>query len=677
MLKIYIADLTHNYVIVSNETMPLGVAYIKAYLEKYLGDKVDCKLFRYPDVLIKCIKKETPDVLMLSNYVWNEALGYFIISQAKKHNPSICTIMGGPNFHLDREKQEEYLRRHFNLDFYILGEGEVPSVNIIKTFIDCNLSIERLKKYEIPSCICIKPDNSFQPLKWQPGLRDLDEIPSPWLSGYLDEFFDGNLAPIIETSRGCPFTCSYCVQGTELYNNIRRFPFDRIKEEILYIAEKINQKSPDVGCLRIADSNFGMFNDDVEVSKIINVVQRKYGWPTFIHASTGKNRKDLILKTVLNLKGALVMFNSVQSMNPVVLANIKRKDIDPVIMRDIQQQAQKIGVKTLTETILSLPGETFESHRDGLFQLIELGVKEFTNYQCMMLKGSQLETKEARDRFKIETCYRVLPRNFGVYDKSKVFEVEEVISSTGTLPFSDYLKARRLHLVLIIYYNGSRFEPLVRLLQNYNIGILSWLNLLFENMGNAGEKVVALFGDYLEETANESFDSRGSCVEFYTEEDSFQGLLRGEVGENLIMKYLSIATFLIWEDVVRYAFASAKKILNEKDVGKGVYDFLNSLEMFVCHRLASGESTDQILSNVEGPISYDINAWMNDNYCASFKKYRFESFRKAQFYLPEERYKILKNALNVYGEDIIGKTKLVTRIQYSDQLKEYRLLEVD
>jgi hypothetical protein len=142
-----------------------------------------------------------------------------------------------------------------------------------------------------------------------------------------------------------------------------------------------------------------------------------------------------------------------------------------------------------------------------------------------MLKGSHLETKEVRDRFKIETCYRVLPRNFGVYDKSKVFEVEEVVSSTDTLPFSDYLKARKLHLVLIIYYNGFRFEPLVRLLQNYNIGILSWLNLLFENVGNAGEKVVALFGDYLEETANESFDSKESCVEFYTEEDNFQDLL--------------------------------------------------------------------------------------------------------------------------------------------------------
>ncbi len=676
MLKVYIADLTHNYVAVSNETMPLGVAYIKAYLKGNIGDKVDCKLFRYPDAIIKSIKKEVPDVVMLSNYVWNEHLGLFIISQVKKLNPSTLTVMGGPNFHLDRENLEVYMRRNSNLDFYIIGEGELPSVNLIKLFIDSNLSIERLKKNTINSCVYIKPDDSFHPLKWQPGLKNLDEIPSPWLSGYLDEFFDGKLAPLIETSRGCPFTCSYCVQGTEFYNKIRRFPLDRIKNEILYIAEKIRHKSPGVGFLCIADSNFGMSKDDVAVSKIINEMQKKYGWPTFIDATTGKNKKDSILQTVSNLNGALVMYNSVQSMSPVVLKNINRKDIDPGVMRDIQQQAQNMGIKSLTETILSLPGETFESHRDGLFQLIELGVKQFTNYQCMMLKGSHLETKEVRDRFEIETHYRILPRNFGSYDGSKVFEVEEVISSTSTLPFPDYLKARKLHLFLIIYYNGSRFEPLIRFLQNYEIGLLSWLDSLFVHTEDASERVVALFSDFLEETTNELFDSRESCVKCYSKKDNFQGLLKGEIGGNLIMKYLSIATFHVWEDIVRYAFITAKRLLNEKNLNGDANNFLNNLEVFIRNWLANGRSSVQILSNVERHLDYDINAWMNDDYRVSYEKYRFENSCNVQFYLPEERFRILQNALNVYGEDIIGKAKLVTRIQYVDQLREYRVLDL-
>ncbi|MBN1385108.1 MAG: cobalamin-dependent protein [Elusimicrobia bacterium] len=674
MLKIYISDLTHNYKTVSNETMPLNAAYIKAYLKKNLDDKVDCKLFRYPDILIDNIRKYIPDVVMLSNYVWNEALGLFILSFVKKINPNILTIMGGPNFSLDREKQEEYMCRNSNLDFYILGEGEIPSSEIIKLFIDNNKSVKKLKSHEIDSCVYIRPDGSFYQGKRIAGVKNLDDIPSVWLSGYLDEFFDGKLAPLIETTRGCFFTCAYCVQGTEFYSKIRRFSLERIKKEIVYIAEKIRKNSPDVGFLSIADSNFGIFNDDVEISKIINEVQEKYGWPTFIDATTGNNKKDSTFQTVVNLNGALVMYNSVQSMSPVVLKNINRKNINPEIMKDIQQRAKEMGIKTLTETILSLPGETFESHRDGLFQLINLNIKQFTNYQCMMLKGSYLETQEFRKRFNINTRYRILPRNFGIYNGNKVFEVEEIISSTSTLPFSDYLKARKLHLILIIYYNGFRFEPLIRLMEFYGVDIISWLNELFENMNKANKNVTNLVNAFLDETTNELFYSYEKCAEFYAKEDNFQRLLKGEIGGNLIMKYLSIATFHTWEDIVEYAFNVARKLITNKETNKDIYNFLNDLEVFMRYRLANGKSSAQILSNAEADLHYDVKAWVDNNYADCFNKYRFKNPSTVQFYLPEERYRIIKNALSVYGEDITGKAKLVTRIQYTDQLREYRTL---
>jgi len=674
MVEIYIADLTHNYKMVSNETMPLSAAYIKAYLQKKLDGKVSCDLFRYPDVLIKDIRKSSPNVIMLSNYIWNEALGLFIVSLVKRLNPNILTVMGGPNFSLDREEQEEYMRRNADLDFYIIGEGEIPSFELIKLFLECGCSIEKLKSRNIDSCVYINRHGQFHQGKRRLGLENLDDISSPWLCGYLDEFFDGKLAPLIETTRGCPFTCSYCVQGTELYSQIRHFPLERISREITYIAKRIKDKSPDVGFLCIADSNFGMFEDNVEVSKIIRQSQQKYGWPTFIDATTGKNRKDSILQTVVNLNGALVMYNSVQSMNPVVLKNINRKNISFEKIRDIQQQAEKMGIKTLTETILSLPGETFESHKDGLFQLIDLGIKQFTNYQCMLLKGSHLNTRETKTRFKINTHYRVLPRNFGIYEDHKVFEAEEIISSTSTLSFSDYLKARKLHLILIIYYNGFRFEPLIRLIELYGISRTCWLNELFENTDNAGDNVVSLFGDFLEETTNELFNSREQCVEFYAKQENFQSLFKGEIGGNLIMKYLSIATFHMWEDIVKYAFDTARKLITQTDADSQTYDFLDDIEVFMHCRLANGDSSAKILSDVHTSLNYDINAWIDDSYSDCFEKYRFKSSTKVQFCLAEHKYRILKSALAVYGEDIAGKSKLVTRIQYEDQLRGYRIL---
>ena len=127
-MKIFLGDLTHNYKVVSNETMPLGVAYLKAILVKHLRSDVHCKLFRYPDKLLDAIKQEMPDVLMLSNYVWNESLSCYVFTKFKRLNPSGLTVMGGPNLSLDSVKREQFMRTHPNLDIYVIGEGQQPSL---------------------------------------------------------------------------------------------------------------------------------------------------------------------------------------------------------------------------------------------------------------------------------------------------------------------------------------------------------------------------------------------------------------------------------------------------------------------------------------------------------------------------------------------------------------------
>jgi len=292
-----------------------------------------------------------------------------------------------------------------------------------------------------------------------------------------------------------------------------------------------------------------------------------------------------------------------------------------------------------------------------------------------MLKGSILETIESRAKYNIETNYRVLPRNFGVYDGTKVFEVEEVITSTSTLDFKDYLKARKLHLILIIYHNGSRFRPLICFLDNYGISIIQWIESLLNNLEESGKNVSKLFNDFLEETSHELFDSREACVAFYSQQKTFDGLLEGEIGGNLLMKYLSIATFDIWNDIVQYAFDEAKKLMADQNIDRDVYYFMDNLREFMKCRLASGQSLLQILSNVELSVMFDIATWFKDGFSQSVEMYKFTNPRKIQFVLPEKNYQILKKAFIVYGENTIGKSKLVTRIQYTDQLREAYLLE--
>ncbi|MCQ8780115.1 hypothetical protein NQU49_26310, partial [Escherichia coli] len=82
-----------------------------------------------------------------------------------------------------------------------------------------------------------------------------------------------------------------------------------------------------MGTLRIADSNYGMFERDVEISEYIGQMQRDFAWPTFIDATTGKNRPDRIIRSVEKVSGALVLYQAVQSLDEDVLKNVKRQTI--------------------------------------------------------------------------------------------------------------------------------------------------------------------------------------------------------------------------------------------------------------------------------------------------------------------------------------------------------------
>ncbi|MGH7790664.1 MAG: B12-binding domain-containing radical SAM protein, partial [Candidatus Binatia bacterium] len=256
---VYLADLRHNYSgVLANDCMPLGVAYMKAVMDRDLP-AVRSRLFAYPDRLLAALEDAPPDVLMLSNYMWNEQLSLRIAAVAKRRRPGMLVVMGGPNICVEPERQLAYMAANPALDVYALGEGDFLARELVQHFLAADKSLARLADREVPSCLHRRPDGSVARNEMWNREAKIDEIPSPWLTGVLDEFFDGRLAPLLETNRGCPFTCTFCAQGTSWYSKVNNFDVERMREEIHYIARKIKEKSPKMGTLRIADSNYGMF----------------------------------------------------------------------------------------------------------------------------------------------------------------------------------------------------------------------------------------------------------------------------------------------------------------------------------------------------------------------------------------------------------------------------------
>jgi len=103
--NVYLADLRYNYSgVLANDCMPLGVAYMKAVMD-HDGLDIKSRLFAYPDRLLEAMTENPPDVLMVSNYVWNEALSLHLARLGKRINPRMLVVMGGPNISIEPERQ--------------------------------------------------------------------------------------------------------------------------------------------------------------------------------------------------------------------------------------------------------------------------------------------------------------------------------------------------------------------------------------------------------------------------------------------------------------------------------------------------------------------------------------------------------------------------------------------
>jgi len=131
-IRIFLGDLTYDTVGMSTEVFPLNIGYISAYCEKLFGSKVEITLFKYIDDLEKAIHENPPDVLGLSNYVWNHRIGLEMFDLAHSKNPNTITVWGGPNFPADIESQQTFMNNCPNVDFYVPIEGEIGFSNIVE-----------------------------------------------------------------------------------------------------------------------------------------------------------------------------------------------------------------------------------------------------------------------------------------------------------------------------------------------------------------------------------------------------------------------------------------------------------------------------------------------------------------------------------------------------------------
>ena len=211
---------------------------------------------------------------------------------------------------------------------------------------------------------------------------------------------------MLQTQRGCPFQCTFCVEGEDYYTKVGGVTTARFRAELEYIAQHMAGGPP---VLHIADSNFGMYAHDLEICDVLAEVRDTYGWPQTVEVSTGKNRKERVLEAVRRTNGAMRFGPALQTTDSQTLVNVKRSNISETRLMEMASAAAELDQRSYTELILNLPGETIASHLRSIRAAMEAGLQRIKMYPLVLLPGTEMASDATRRRFALQTRFRVLP----------------------------------------------------------------------------------------------------------------------------------------------------------------------------------------------------------------------------------------------------------------------------
>lgn len=662
-IKIWLVDPTYTQQQISSESMPTAIGGIATFAEKNLHLKYSIRLFKYPEKLAIALENEIPDVIGFSNYIWNSELSLALARRIKEYAADTIVVMGGPNYPVIESEQEVFLRKHSEIDFYIKGEGEVAFANLIAELIRSNMNKNNFKN-TLPSVHYIGTDGKSQISSTVERIKDLTEIPSPYLEGKMDEFFDGKLQPVIQTTRGCPFGCTFCVEGMSYYTKIYRNNQEKIKSELHYIGSKMQKVKNNGGRndLWLVDSNFGMYNEDLETCKSIAECQIKYNWPEYIQCDTGKNNKPRVLNAARLVKGAIRLSGSVQTLDLQVLKNIKRSNISGDGLLQLAIEAAEIDADSRSEIILGLPGESLQTHFQTINTVINARFNHVNTYQLMMLPGTEIDSPETRQKFDMKTRFRILPRCFGYYDilgkRIIAAEIEEVCIRTSTLSFEDYVKCRKMHLLIHIYHNDGLFYSALEFIKFLQLSPYEWLKLLFEEKMIGG--VEELFEKYEKDTRQELWLNRDELIQNIQKPGIVDSYISGDLGYNLLFVHKAIALSKFVPDLKKFAKITLEKLLSKNNLNSAEnLDFLNdALNYDSCCISNIFENTEKIPSAY---MKYNLQKFISEK-IQNLEDCKFKNLTQITFILNESQKDIINRSLELYGLTYMGISRILTKV---------------
>ncbi len=369
---------------------PLVGGYLKAHAEAEsdIRSNWEIELFsadvRTPaSQIIQHLVDRAPRVIGFSVYTWNVALVQRLLPALRGLLPARTEyLLGGVEV---THCGQRYVDVTWDNVAVCNGEGEQTFSEYLRHVEDKRLALEAVKG------LSFYRDAEWITTESRPRITDLDQIPSPWLTGAID--LKGIEVVPFETNRGCPFACEFCFWGGAIGQKLHRVGLARIKEEMSYIA-----RHP-IKTLYLIDANFGILPRDIEIAEHIVATKKLHRSPNQVIFASSKNTSDRVeqVSRILSQGGLLTSQPiSLQSMNERALRLAKRDNIQTDVYLRLQRRLNEWGVQSYVELIWPLPGETLDSFKQGIEELCTSGAQAFSVYPHLWLNnvGFRARTEE-------------------------------------------------------------------------------------------------------------------------------------------------------------------------------------------------------------------------------------------------------------------------------------------
>lgn len=421
-MKTVITTLNAKYIHAS-----LALRYLKAYCQKDFD--VEMKEFTIKDTpmnIVTDIIGSNPLVVGFSCYIWNIEETIILIDMLKKINPGLNIVLGGPEVSYD---VEYWMNRLEDVDFIVVGEGE-------ETFHHLLQEINGGKRYHLVFGMAYRKNGEIIINPSRPKL-DLNQIPSPY-EGFDDLQELRNRVVYFETSRGCPFSCSFCLSSIEV--GVRYFDIERTKKELKHLIDQ------GIKLIKFVDRTFNIKRE--YAMEIFDFLIKNHKGAVFQFEITADIMRPEVLEFLAEKAppGVFRFEIGVQSTNDETNLIVNRKQNFRKLTHTVKTIKEAKNIDQHLDLIAGLPEENYDSFRKTFNDVFALRPEELQLGFLKMLRGTgvRLNAEKYGYKWMEHSPYEIL--------------------GNDVLPFADIIRIKRVEDVLEKYWNAHRMDHTIEFL---------------------------------------------------------------------------------------------------------------------------------------------------------------------------------------------------------------------